>query len=77
VVKEAKNWGTPEQLGLEVGTTNAEILARIRAVAPERIILARSIWAEGGGNLTEILAAGLNANGDGLLIPVPSGYVIE
>ena len=71
VVKEAKNWGTPEQLALEVGTTNAEILARIRAVAPERIILARSIWAEGGGNLSEILAAGLNANGDGLLIPVP------
>jgi uridine monophosphate synthetase len=71
VVKEAKNWGTPEQLGLEVGTTNPEILARIRAVAPERIILARSIWAEGGGNLSEILTAGLNANGDGLLIPVP------
>lgn len=71
VVKEAKNWGTPEQLGLEVGTTDAEILARIRAVAPERIILARSIWAEGGGNLSEILTAGLNANGDGLLIPVP------
>lgn len=71
VVKEAKNWGTPEQLALEVGTTNPEILARIRAVAPERIILARSIWAESGGNLTEILTAGLNANGDGLLIPVP------
>ena len=71
VVKEARTWGTLEQLGLEVGTTNAEILARIRAVAPERIILARSIWAEGGGNLPEILAAGLNANGDGLLIPVP------
>lgn len=71
VVKEAKNWGTPEQLGLEVGTTDAEILGRIRAVAPERIILARSIWAEGGGNLNDILAAGLNANGEGLLIPVP------
>lgn len=71
VVKEAKNWGTPEQLGVEVGTTDANILARVRAVAPERIILARSIWAEGGGNLTDILAAGLNANGEGLLIPVP------
>jgi uridine monophosphate synthetase len=32
--------------------------------------MARSIWAE-GNNLKEILAAGLNANGDGLLIPVP------
>ncbi|MBV8887723.1 MAG: bifunctional orotidine-5'-phosphate decarboxylase/orotate phosphoribosyltransferase [Chroococcidiopsidaceae cyanobacterium CP_BM_RX_35] len=70
IVKEAKNWGTLEQLGLEVGTTGPEVLARIRAVAPERIILARSIWAQ-SGNLTNILMAGLNKSGDGLLIPVP------
>ncbi|MBW4674930.1 MAG: bifunctional orotidine-5'-phosphate decarboxylase/orotate phosphoribosyltransferase [Desmonostoc geniculatum HA4340-LM1] len=70
VVKESKTWGTPEQLGLEVGTTNSEVLALIRAAAPERIIMARSIWAE-GANLKEILEAGLNTNGDGLLIPVP------
>ncbi|MEW6496950.1 MAG: bifunctional orotidine-5'-phosphate decarboxylase/orotate phosphoribosyltransferase [Cyanobacteriota bacterium] len=70
VVKEARNWGTPEQLVLEVGTTDADILTRIRAIAPERIILVRSIWAE-GSTLTQILAAGLDANGEGLLIPVP------
>ncbi|MFN6560393.1 MAG: bifunctional orotidine-5'-phosphate decarboxylase/orotate phosphoribosyltransferase [Nostoc sp. ChiSLP01] len=70
IVKESKNWGTPEQLGLEVGTTNSEVLAGIRAVAPERIIMVRSIWA-GGANLRQILEAGLNTNGDGLLIPVP------
>ena len=76
VVKEAKNWGTPEQLGLEVGTTDPDILARIRAIAPERIILARSIWAQ-GDNLTQILAAGLNANGEGLLIPIPVEMLIS
>ncbi|MBC1237960.1 bifunctional orotidine 5'-phosphate decarboxylase/orotate phosphoribosyltransferase [Nostoc linckia z18] len=70
IVKESKNWGTPEQLGLEVGTTNSEVLATIRGIAPERIIMARSIWAE-GANLRQILEAGLNTNGDGLLIPVP------
>ncbi|AFY34587.1 bifunctional orotidine-5'-phosphate decarboxylase/orotate phosphoribosyltransferase [Calothrix sp. PCC 7507] len=70
VVKESKNWGTPEQLGLEVGTTNPNTLALIRAAAPERIIMVRSIWAE-NSNLTAILTAGLNNNGDGLLIPVP------
>ncbi|MBD2677591.1 MULTISPECIES: bifunctional orotidine-5'-phosphate decarboxylase/orotate phosphoribosyltransferase [Nostoc] len=70
IVKESKNWGTPEQLGLEVGTTKSGVLAGIRAVAPERIIMARSIWA-GGANLRQILEAGLNTNGDGLLIPVP------
>jgi uridine monophosphate synthetase len=76
VVKESRNWGTPEQLGLEVGTTNPEVLALIRAVAPERVIMARSIWAE-GCNITEILTAGLNHNGDGLLIPVPQDMLGE
>lgn len=70
IVKESKTWGTPEQVGLEVGTTDSNVLNRIRAVAPERVILARSIWAE-GGNLSKIFTAGLNTNGDGLLIPVP------
>lgn len=69
VVKEAKNWGTPEQLGLEVGTIQPDILAKIRKEAPERVILARSIWSE-GGNLKNLLSAGLNYNGDGLLLPV-------
>ncbi|MDZ8185685.1 MAG: bifunctional orotidine-5'-phosphate decarboxylase/orotate phosphoribosyltransferase [Nostoc sp. ChiSLP02] len=70
IVKESKNWGIPEQLGLEVGTTNSEVLALIRGVAPERTIMVRSIWAE-GTNLRQILETGLNTNGDGLLIPVP------
>lgn len=70
VVKESKTWGTPEQVSLEVGTTEPDVLARVRAIAPERLILARSIWAE-DCLLNRILAAGLNANGDGLLIPVP------
>jgi len=48
------------------GTTEPDVLARIRAV-PRTTDSARSIWAE-GGNLNSILAAGLNANGDGLLI---------
>ncbi|MFB8788148.1 MAG: bifunctional orotidine-5'-phosphate decarboxylase/orotate phosphoribosyltransferase [Potamolinea sp.] len=77
VVEEAKNWGTPEQLALEVGSTNPDIFARIRKAAPERLILARSIWSEGGGDLTQILTAGLNNNGDGLLIPVPLEMLVS
>jgi len=77
VVEEAKNWGTPEQLALEVGSTNPDIFARIRKAAPERLILARSIWAEGGGDLTQTLTAGLNNNGDGLLIPVPLEMLVN
>jgi uridine monophosphate synthetase len=70
VVKEAKTWGSPEQLGLEIGTTNPEILSKIRQIAPERMILLRSIWGE-NTNLKSILSSGLTDNEDGLLIPVP------
>lgn len=70
IVNEAKTWGTPEQLGLEVGTTSPDILSQIRNIAPERIILLRSLW-EKPGQLTQLLRAGLDSNGEGLLIPIP------
>lgn len=74
IVKEAQAWGTPEQLGLEVGTATPEVLKSVRAIAPERLILARSIWQE-GTDLAQLLAAGLNANGEGLLIPIPQDWL--
>ena len=76
VVREAKTWGTPEQLSLEVGTIDPNVLARIRTIAPERFILLRSIWVE-GGDINAILAAGLNKNGDGLLITIPQDLLAQ
>lgn len=69
LVKEAKTWGTPEQVGLQVGG-DTEILARIRDLAPERIILASDIPTE-SKQLKNILESELNSNGEGLIIPVP------
>jgi uridine monophosphate synthetase len=74
VVQAAKTWGTPEQLGLEVGTTKPELLARVRAIAPERLILVRSIW-QGSTDLSQILRAGLDANGAGMLVPIPQDWL--
>lgn len=74
VVKEAKTWGIPEQLGLEVGSAAVEVWQQIRAIAPERWIVARSIWAE-ECDFEAICAAGLNSSGDGLLIPVPQDII--
>ena len=76
LVREAKTWGTPEQLALEVGSTEADVFARVRGVAPERIILARSIWGK-GNNLEQIMAAGLDSSGAGLLIPLPLEYLVR
>lgn len=74
VVKEARTWGTAEQVGLEAGTTNPEVLQSIRAIAPERLILVRSLWQE-GADLTQLVTAGLKASGDGLLIPIPQDWL--
>ncbi len=68
VVQAARTWGTADQLGLEVGAI-PEMLSTVRDLAPERWILTRNLWSE-GTNLDHALAAGLNANGEGLLLPV-------
>ena len=74
VVKEAQTWATPEQLYFEVGTTNVEVLSKIRAIAPERTILLRSLWSK-KHNLASLIDIGLNSTGEGLLIPVPQDFL--
>ena len=70
VVREVCGWGLPAQLGLEVGTRNPVTLTQVRAIAPDRLILLRSLWQQ-PEQLAPLLAAGLNADGAGLLLPVP------
>jgi uridine monophosphate synthetase len=74
VVQEAQSWATPEQLYLEVGTTNTEVLSKIRAIAPERTILLRSLWSK-KNNLEALINIGLNSMGEGLLIPIPQDFL--
>jgi uridine monophosphate synthetase len=74
VVEEAQSWATPEQLYLEIGTTNPEILTKIRAIAPERSILLRSLWSK-KHHLESLINIGLNSTGEGLLIPIPQDFL--
>lgn len=74
VVQEAQTWATPEQLCLEIGTTNVEILGKIRAIAPERIILLRSLWSK-NQNLKTLIDTGLNNISEGLIIPIPQDFL--
>ncbi|WP_159783237.1 bifunctional orotidine-5'-phosphate decarboxylase/orotate phosphoribosyltransferase [Sodalinema gerasimenkoae] len=76
LVQEARTWGSPEQLGFEIGTSTPESLAQIRALAPERMLLARSIWGD-TAPLEDFLRAGLDASGNGLLLPVPQDWLRE
>ena len=69
VAKLAQSWNANDNLGLVVGATQPESLARVRVVAPDLWILAPGVGAQ-GGDLGAALQAGLRDDGLGMLIPV-------
>ena len=76
IVRETQLWGTAEQVLLEVGTSDPAVLARVRATAPERFLILRSLWSA-EDNLEAMLEAGLSAAADGLLLPLPQNLLVE
>jgi uridine monophosphate synthetase len=72
VARQAQRWRRDsgiDNVGLVVGATDPEALARTRAAAPELWFLAPGVGAQ-GGVLATALAAGLRADGLGLLVSV-------
>jgi orotidine-5'-phosphate decarboxylase len=63
----AGGWNRPGQMGLVVGATYPQQLARVRALAPELPLLVPGIGAQ-GGDIAATLQAGRTATGDGLVI---------
>jgi uridine monophosphate synthetase len=76
IVRESQRWATPDKLMLEVGTSDTEILARVRREAPERFLILRSLWGE-EDRLEALLEAGLSDAADGLLLPLPQNLLVE
>ena len=72
VAQLAQQWNQQGTLGLVVGATYPDVLAAVRAAAPELWILAPGAGAQ-GGDLPAALAAGLRSDGLGLLVPVSRG----
>lgn len=70
VAKSATAWSS--SVGLVVGATFPESLAEVRRVAPQCWILVPGVGAQ-GGDLEATLAAGLRADGAGLLINASRG----
>ncbi len=72
VARLASQWNTRNNIGLVVGATQPEAMARIRAAAPELWFLAPGVGAQ-GGDLETALQAGLRKDGRGMLLPVSRG----
>jgi uridine monophosphate synthetase len=70
VAEKAAAWDT----GLVVGATYPAALARVRALAPEAWILLPGIGAQ-GGDLEAALAAGLRADGLGVVVNSSRGII--
>ncbi|HLF89945.1 MAG TPA: orotidine-5'-phosphate decarboxylase [Anaerolineales bacterium] len=68
----AQTWNEKGNIGLVVGATQVESLARVRATAPDLWFLAPGVGAQ-GGDLEAALRAGLRPDGLGMLIPVSRG----
>mmetsp|Transcript_4043 Transcript_4043/g.5924 ORF Transcript_4043/g.5924 Transcript_4043/m.5924 type:complete len:533 (+) Transcript_4043:23-1621(+) len=72
VAKFCDKWNSKNNIGLVVGATDVEALRRSRAAAPNLWILAPGVGFQ-GGNLELSAAAGLRADGMGLLVPISRG----
>ena len=69
VAKLAQSWNTNNNIGLVVGATQPEALAKVRAAAPDLWFLSPGVGAQ-GGDLATALKAGLRKDGKGMLISV-------
>ncbi len=65
----AQQWNTGDNIGLVVGATQPEALARVRSAAPDLWFLVPGVGAQ-GGDLETALRSGLRADGKGILINV-------
>lgn len=72
VARLAQSWNTQNNIGLVVGATQTDALARVRAAAPSLWFLSPGVGAQ-GGDLEAALKAGLRRDGKGMLIPVSRG----
>jgi len=72
VARLAQSWNTKNNIGLVVGATQTEALARVRAVAPDLWFLTPGVGAQ-GADMEAALKAGLRQDGKGMLLPVSRG----
>lgn len=73
VIRKCATWGTKDQLMFVVGATKADMLADIRAIAPDHFLLVPGVGAQ-GGSLSEVAKYGMNKE-CGLLVNMSRGLI--
>lgn len=66
VIEKAQTWASHDQLMFVVGATQADVVSRIREIAPDHFLLVPGVGAQ-GGSLAEVSRRGLTKAG-GLLV---------
>lgn len=72
VARLAQAWNTKRNVGLVVGATHPQAISSVRLAAPELWFLVPGVGAQ-GGDLQQVMQAGLRKDGLGLLIAVSRG----
>ncbi|MBK9514308.1 MAG: orotidine-5'-phosphate decarboxylase [Flavobacteriales bacterium] len=72
-IQRIATWCSTDDLMFVVGATRPEVLAEVRALAPQHFFLVPGVGAQ-GGDLNEVLKAGMTADG-GLLINSSRGVL--
>ncbi len=67
VAEMARGWNRRRNVGLIVGATYPDELRRVRGLCPEMTFLVPGVGAQ-GGDVTAVMANGLDAKGGGLII---------
>jgi len=67
IAQIASHWAGPDRLGLVVGATQPDALARVRSLVPGHWILAPGIGPQGAD--PDAVGVGLRSDGRGLLVP--------
>ncbi len=73
VIERVARWGATDELMFVVGATRPEVLAEVRAIAPDHFFLVPGVGAQ-GGSLEVVLTAGMTHEG-GLLINSSRGIL--
>ncbi len=76
IIQQGQTWGGVNKVGFVVGATQPQALTQVRSLMPDNShwILAPGIGAQ-GGDLAAAITAGLNKDGNGIIVPVSRGII--